>query len=130
MTDEVEELRRRVIELEYEVGEAVAARVHAEERAIETETALQSAYDTLAAVMDPLFASTFDKARRHEIRRLRDRIRRLRRRNERLRAKHERIEAELATLRSSWAVRWSAAVRRAVRAPDRPAGTSPESGAC
>jgi hypothetical protein len=122
VTTEADDLRRRVAELESEVGEAVAARTLAEQRALETEAALHAAYDTLGLVMDPTFASTFQDARRPEVRRLRRRIKRLRHRNERLRARNEGLADELARLQSSWAVRWSSALRRAPGLGGRPTG--------
>lgn len=100
-----EELHHRIAALEAEVGEAVAAQALAEEHLREAEAALHAAYDLLAGVADPVFAPTLEVSRQEEALRLRRRIRRLRARN-------ERLTGELARLRGSRAVRWSAAVRR------------------
>ena len=108
MTEIDDELRRRVGELETEVGEAVAAQEHAEERALEAEAALLAAYDLLAAIGDPLFVSTFEESRIPEVADLRRRLARVRTRN-------KRLKKELAQLRKSRAVRWSTAARRALR---------------
>lgn len=76
-------------------------------RLTELEAALQASYDALAAIGDPLFASTFEASRVPEVARLRRRV-------ARLRARNKRLETELARLRNSRAHRWSAAARGAL----------------
>jgi chromosome segregation ATPase len=109
---ELEELRRRVAVLEAEIGEEATARAAAEERVREAEAALQASYDALAAIGDPLFATTFEESRRPEVVDLARRLRRQRRRN-------KRLTQELAQLRASRAVRWSTVVRRVLGAARR-----------
>ncbi|MGY2877172.1 chromosome segregation ATPase [Marmoricola sp. URHA0025 HA25] len=105
---ELERLRLRVAELEAEIGEARAAADTANERVREAEAALQASYDALAAIGDPLFASTFEESRLPEVAALKRRLRRQRKRN-------RRLQRELDAVRRSRAVRWSEWLRRVFR---------------
>lgn len=73
-------------------------------RVAELEAALQASYQALAAIGDPLFASTFEAYRVPEVARLRRRV-------TRLRARNKRLEAELDRLRNARAHRWSITAR-------------------
>lgn len=111
MTEDVienEELRRRVLELEAELGEAVAAQAIAAERLVEAEAALEAAHAVLAAVAEPAFAMVLEASRNPVAARLRRRL-------QRSRARNRALTDELARLRASRTLRWTAPVRNALR---------------
>jgi predicted RNase H-like nuclease (RuvC/YqgF family) len=99
---ECDDLERRVVALEAELGEAAAARSAAEEQLAELESALAAAHEALAVLGDPLFARTFVDSRLPEVADLERRLARKRRRVRKLRAELEQLRASRTYRFVSW----------------------------